>query len=96
MAVITAATAAAGCAGNNAGEALFRDHCSFCHPDGGNIRREDKGLTRADLLRNNISSSADIVAYLRRPGPDMPAFDGQALPDRDAAVLADYILKKFR
>ncbi len=82
----------AGCSSGE-GEALFRENCSSCHPGGGNISRGDKGLKRDDLLRNNIRNAEDIVAYLRRPGPDMPTFTEQSLPHKDAVLLAEYILQ---
>lgn len=96
LGAVTAGALAAGCAGDGGGGALFREKCAYCHPDGGNRARGDKGLKRADLQRNNIRSAADVVSYLRRPGPDMPTFDEQSLPDREAVVLAEYILKTFR
>jgi cytochrome c6 len=58
--------------------------------------RGTKGLKRGDLHKNNIKSAADIVAYIRKPGPDMPPFDVKAIPDSEAVILADYILKTFK
>jgi cytochrome c6 len=86
----------AGCTTSGGGEALFKEKCSYCHPDGGNISKGEKRLYRADLLRNNIRNAPDIVTYLRKPGPDMPTFDEQSLPGKDAALVAEYILKSYR
>ncbi len=76
-------------------KALFAEKCAYCHPDGGNIMRGTKGLKRADLERNNIKTVAEIVAYIRKPGPDMLPFDAKAISDSEAAALAEYILKTF-
>jgi cytochrome c6 len=94
--VIAMAGFLTGCTRNDRGEALFKEKCSYCHPDGGNISRGEKGLNQNALRKNNIRNADDIVAYLRRPGPDMPTFDEQSLPVKDAALVAEYIVKNFR
>jgi cytochrome c6 len=77
------------------GEALFVRHCAVCHPNGGNIINSEKPLDRAALERNGITSSADIVAIMRQPGPGMMIFDPNVISDQDAEKIADYILKTF-
>ena len=88
--------AAAGVASEKKGEAIFKEKCAVCHPDGGNIMKADKSLKKADLAKNKIKSEADLVKYLRNPGPGMTKFDAKTLPDKDAKEVAEYILKTFK
>lgn len=77
------------------GEALFKEHCTSCHPDGGNIINPKKTLKKADLQANKLTSADDIVRVMRNPGPGMLKFDAKTIPDKDAKELAEYILKKY-
>jgi cytochrome c6 len=85
-----------GCAEEKKGGAIFKEKCAMCHPDGGNIMKADKTLKKADLAKNKIKSDADLVKYLRNPGPGMTKFDAKALPDKDAKEVAEYVLKTFK
>ena len=78
------------------GEALFKEKCAMCHPDGGNAMKADKTLKKKDLDKNGLKKKADIVKYLRKPGPGMTAFDEKALPKKDAEEVAEYIQKTFK
>jgi cytochrome c6 len=77
------------------GEELFKAKCAACHPDGGNIMNAKKTLKKKDLTANKIKNSADFVKYLRAPGAGMTKFDAAALPDKDAKVIAAYVMKTF-
>jgi cytochrome c6 len=83
-------------ADGKSGEALFKEHCALCHPDGGNIVNPKKTLHKKDLDPNNIKSHNDIVKLMRKPGPGMTTFDSKVISDKDAKEIADYILKTFR
>ena len=96
MAIAALSTSCLSTANKGRAEIIFKEKCSMCHPNGGNIMKGTKGLKRDDLLRNNIRNSQDIIVYLRNPGPGMPRFDANSIPDKEAAILADYILKTFR
>jgi cytochrome c6 len=78
------------------GEALFKEKCAACHPDGGNIMNAKKTLKKKDLAANKIRSAADMVKYMRNPGPGMTKFDAKSLPDKDAKEIAAYVLKTFK
>jgi cytochrome c6 len=78
------------------GETLFKEKCSACHPDGGNIINPQKTLKKKDLTANKLADAKKIVAYVRKPGPGMNAFDVKSLPDADAKAIATYILKTFK
>jgi len=80
----------------NRGADLFKQNCSACHPDGGNIVNPQKTLHKKDRDENNIKKPADIVAKMRNPGPGMTRFDKETIPDKDAKAIAEYILKTFR
>lgn len=78
------------------GEALFKQFCSSCHPDGGNVSDPKKSLHGAALRKNNIATADDIVRIMRNPGARMLRFDVTTISDKDAYVIADYVLKTFR
>lgn len=86
-----AAPAAAG-----KGEALFKQHCTMCHPDGGNIVNPKKTLHAKDLKANRITKPEDIVKVMRTPGPGMTPFDAKTIPDKDAMEIARYVLNTFK
>lgn len=78
------------------GEELFKQHCSMCHPEGGNIINAKKTLHGKDLKANNIRNAEDIVKVMRNPGPGMNKFDAKTLPDKEAKEIAEYVLKAFK
>ncbi|UFS71954.1 c-type cytochrome [Geomonas sp. RF6] len=78
------------------GEALFKERCASCHPDGGNTMNAKKTLHSADLKANNMTKAEDIVAFMRNPSGGMPKFDATTVPDADATAIAEYILKTFK
>lgn len=77
------------------GESLFKENCSPCHPEGGNIINPQKTLHKKDREANNIRKPADIVSKMRDPGPGMTKFDKKTISDKDAKAIVDYILKTF-
>ena len=89
--------ALSGCAPDvKKGEALFKQHCSMCHPDGGNIVNARKTLHAKDLAANRIEKPEDIVKTMRNTGPGMTVFDEKTIPDKDAMEIARYIQKTFK
>jgi cytochrome c6 len=78
------------------GEALFKQHCFVCHPDGGNIIKPEKSLHRKVLEANNFTKPEDIVKNMRNPGPGMTKFDESTVPDKDAMAIGEYILETFK
>lgn len=83
-------------AAGKTGEALFKQYCQVCHPNGGNIINAKKPLGKKSLAARNIKTEADIVKTMRKPGPGMTPFSGKAVPDGDAKAIARYILKTFK
>ena len=78
------------------GEALFKQHCSLCHPDGGNNVNPKKTLHKKDREANGVKTASDIMGKMRNPGPGMTQFDKKTIPDKDAKEIAKYILKTFK
>ena len=95
FAVLVSATIGTASGEDNNGEALFKQHCAACHPDGGNIVNPLKTLHKKDRDANGIKTSSDIVGKMRNPGPGMTQFDEKTIPDKDAVAIAGYILKTF-
>jgi cytochrome c6 len=78
------------------GEQLFKQFCSSCHPDGGNVSDPDRSLHGSALQKNHITKPDDIVRIMRKPQSRMIRFDEATTSDRDARALAEYVLKAFR
>ena len=78
------------------GEALFKQHCAVCHPDGGNIVKPDHTLHKKDLAEHEITKPEDIVKIMRNPDKGMTRFDETTLPDKDAIAIAQYVLNSFK
>lgn len=78
------------------GEALFKQHCSLCHPEGGNNVNPQKTLQKKDREANGVKTASDIMGKMRNPGPGMTTFDEKTIPDKDAKEIAKYILKTFK
>ena len=82
-------------ASKNVGETKFKEQCSVCHVDGGNIINPQKTLFKKDREANNITSPQDIIKRMRNPGPGMTRFDEQTISNKDAQEIAEYILKTY-
>lgn len=81
--------AASSFAADNRSEALFKEKCAVCHPDGGNLmnpKRALKGIKRVDT----------IIRKIRNGGGGMPAFDAKTISDADTGQLANYIINTFK
>ncbi len=78
------------------GETLFKQNCASCHPEGGNIINPQKTLHQTSRKTNNVKTADDIVKVMRNPGPGMTKFDSNSLPDKNARMIADYIIKTYK
>jgi cytochrome c6 len=74
----------------------FKEHCTACHPDGGNIVNPKKTLSLKDREANGVKSAKDIIRNMRKPGPGMTPFDTKTISDKEAKAIADYIVKTFK
>jgi cytochrome c6 len=78
------------------GEVLFKQFCSPCHPDGGNVSDPQRTLRGSTLKANHISTPADIVRVMRHPISRMIRFDETTISDQDARAIAEYVLATFK
>lgn len=78
------------------GEALFRQFCHNCHPDGGNVSDPKRTLHGSALRKNRITTPEDIVRIMRNPRSRMIRFDAGTISDKDARTIAEYVLITFR
>jgi cytochrome c6 len=78
------------------GEALFKQYCAACHPDGGNVSDPERTLRGSVLKRNHITTPDDLVRVMRTPRSRMIRFDVTTLSDGDALAIAEYVLKTFK
>ena len=78
------------------GETLFKQHCSVCHPDGGNIINPKRTLSKKDMDQQGIKNWKGIVKNMRTPGPGMTTFNAKTISDKDAKAIAEYVLKTFK
>lgn len=83
-------------ASQTSGEALFKTHCAICHPNGGNIAKPTRTLSKKNRVNSGLKTENDLIKYMRKPGEQMPAFDKNKLPDKDAKAVAAYIIKTFK
>ena len=83
-------------AGKIKGETEFKEHCAACHADGGNLINPGKTLSHKDREKSGLKTSGDLVKIMRNPGPGMSTFDKKTLPDKEAKMIADYIIKTFK
>ena len=77
------------------GEALFRQFCANCHPDGANVSDPARNLHRSTLRANGINKPEDIIRIMRHPISRMLRFDQSTLSDQDARAIAEYVLETF-
>jgi cytochrome c6 len=78
------------------GEALFKEHCAVCHPDGGNIINPSFTLHKNELAEHGITKPEGIINKMRNPGPGMTKFDKKTIPDAEAKKIGKYILETFK
>ncbi len=83
-------------AGQNNGEAEFKENCAECHVEGGNIVNSNKTLSEKDRNINGIKTVKDIVLLMRNPGEGMTRFDEKTISEGDAEKIAEYIITTFK
>jgi cytochrome c6 len=78
------------------GEALFKQHCAACHPNGGNTINPSKPLGAKEMAKHGIATPEDIVKVMRHPAHGMTTFDVATISDKDARKIGEYVLKTFK
>lgn len=88
-ALTTTIAAGTALAEQKSGEALFKEKCASCHPDGGNIMNPKEQI-------KGLKDSKKIVKKIRKGGGGMPSYDQKSITDADAKSVAEYIVKTFK
>lgn len=73
------------------GELLFENHCSGCHPGGGNMQNPDKPIQGSLKLKNFETFNA----FVRDPGGSMPPFSPDLISDTQVQALYQYLSKNY-
>ena len=89
VAVVAFAALSANAFAAGKGEAVFKEKCSMCHPDGGNIMNPKETL-------KGLKDTKVITTKIRNGGNGMTKFDTKAVSDADAKAVAEYIVKTFK
>jgi mono/diheme cytochrome c family protein len=67
---------------------LYGRYCDSCHPAG----REGIGSSlRSAQFKSEYTGAAQISAFVRKGGFDMPAYPPDFLSDEDLSVIAQYV-----
>ena len=74
----------------NSGKTLFKNHCSGCHLNGGNIIRRSKNLKISSLKRNGIND-ADSIAKIAREGIGIMDGYSDQLGDEGDQIVGTWI-----
>jgi len=83
--------------GLNDGEVAFNKYCAACHPNGGNIIEPNKTLSKKHREKNGKKTVDSIIKMMRNPtGAGMAVFDVNSLPEKDAKMIAEYIVNTFK
>jgi len=82
-------------AAEKSGEALFKQFCAACHPDGGNLISPLMTLKKSDMYANHVVNEDHIVKIMRDPGTGMTKFDEKTISNDDAKAIAKYIRSAF-
>jgi len=78
------------------GAKLYQQHCTACHPDGGNIIKPGMTLLKKDREAHGVKTTKDIIGKMRNPGPGMTKFDTKMISDKEAKEIAEYILATYK
>ena len=74
----------------NSGKTLFKNHCSGCHINGGNIIRRSKNLKISSLKRNGIDDPK-AIAKISRQGIGIMSGYKDELGDNGDQIVANWI-----
>lgn len=75
------------------GEQIFTVYCSGCHPNGGNIIRRGKNLSKKALQKNHRDSFESIYDLVYNGKGNMSAFQ-ERLTEAEITTVSRYVLEK--
>ena len=77
------------------GKEIFTANCSTCHSGGKNIMAPGKSLSKEDLEKNQVNTTAAIINQVTNGKSPMPGFGKLGiLSATDIENVAAYVLKK--
>jgi len=88
-ALAIAVAAGSALAEQKSGEALYKEKCASCHPNGGNVMNPKETL-------KGLKNQNAILKQIRKGGGGMPAFDKKSLSDAEAKAIATYVITTFK
>ena len=88
-ALAIAVAAGSALAGQKSGEALYKEKCASCHPNGGNVMNPKETL-------KGLKNQNAILKQIRKGGGGMPAFDKKSLSDAEAKAIATDVITTFK
>ena len=74
----------------NTGKILFRNHCSGCHINGGNIIRRSKNLKISSLKRNGVDNP-EAIARIARQGIGIMSGYKDELGSNGDQIVANWV-----
>ncbi len=77
------------------GEVVFTSNCAGCHAGGKNFMSPHKSLSKEDLEKNQVNTTAAIINQVTNGKSPMPGFGKLGiLSATDIENVAAYVLKK--
>ncbi len=77
------------------GEALFTSNCAGCHAGGKNFMSPHKSLSKEDLEKNQVNTTAAIINQITNGKSPMPGFGKLGiLSTTDIENVTAYVLQK--
>jgi cytochrome c6 len=71
------------------GEEEFKENCSSCHPNGGNVIEPEDTIKGSPRLRDFKT----FLSWIRKPVQPMPTFSSSQISEEQARQLYDYIVE---
>jgi cytochrome c6 len=71
------------------GEEAFQEHCSSCHPNGGNVIEPEDTIKGSPKLKDFKT----FLSWIRKPVQPMPTFSASQISEEQARQLYDYIIE---
>ena len=71
------------------GEEEFKENCSSCHPNGGNVIEPEDTIKGSPRLRDFET----FLSWIRKPVQPMPTFSASQISEEQAKQLYDFIVE---
>ena len=71
------------------GEEEFKENCSSCHPNGGNVIKPEDTIKGSPMLKDFET----FLSWIRKPVQPMPTFSASQISEEQAKQLYDFIVE---